>query len=57
MDLDKLTPEEYRARYEALQAAARALAARPPAVGIMISRPAGTTRSVSPPAPARCPIG
>jgi len=32
MDLDKLTPEEYRARYEALQAAARALAARPPAV-------------------------
>jgi urea carboxylase-associated protein 2 len=32
MDLDKLTPEEYRARYEGLQAAARALAAKPPAV-------------------------
>jgi uncharacterized protein YcgI (DUF1989 family) len=32
MDLDKLTPEEYRARYEGLQAAARALAAAPPAV-------------------------
>jgi urea carboxylase-associated protein 2 len=30
MDLDSLTPEQYRARYEALQAAARARAAAPP---------------------------
>lgn len=29
LDLDKLTPEQYRARYEALQAAARARAASP----------------------------
>jgi len=32
MDLDRLTPDEYRARYEGLQAAARALAAQPPPV-------------------------
>jgi urea carboxylase-associated protein 2 len=32
IDLDGLTPAQYRARYEALQAAARALAAAPPAV-------------------------
>lgn len=32
IDLDRLTPEQYRARYEALQAAARALAAAPPVV-------------------------
>ncbi len=31
-DLDRLTPAQYRVRYEALQAAARALAAAPPAV-------------------------
>jgi urea carboxylase-associated protein 2 len=31
-NLDSLTPEQYRARYEALQDAARALAAAPPAV-------------------------
>ncbi len=30
LDLDRLTPEQYRARYEALQAAARARAAAPP---------------------------
>ena len=29
LDLDKLTPEQYRARYEALQAQARARAAAP----------------------------
>jgi urea carboxylase-associated protein 2 len=33
LDLDGLTPEQYRARYEALQAAARARAAAPPAAG------------------------
>jgi len=32
LDLDRLTPAQYRARYEALQAAARALAAAPPTV-------------------------
>ncbi len=32
VDLERLTPAEYRARYEALQAEARALAAAPPAV-------------------------
>jgi uncharacterized protein YcgI (DUF1989 family) len=32
IDLDRLTPEQYRARYEALQAAARALAAAPPPI-------------------------
>ncbi len=32
LDLDKLTPEEYRARYLALQEAARARAAAPPAI-------------------------
>lgn len=32
LDLDSLTPDQYRARYEALQEAARALAATPPAV-------------------------
>ncbi len=29
LNLDKLTPEQYRARYEALQARARARAAAP----------------------------
>jgi uncharacterized protein YcgI (DUF1989 family) len=32
LDLDKLSPEQYRARYQALQAAARARAASPPAI-------------------------
>jgi len=32
LDLDRLTPAQYRARYEALQDAARALAAAPPPV-------------------------
>ncbi len=32
LDLDRLTPEQYRARYEALQAAARARAATPAAI-------------------------
>ncbi len=32
LDLDKLSPEQYRARYQALQEAARARAASPPAI-------------------------
>ncbi len=32
LDLDKLSPEQYRARYQALQAAARARAASPPSI-------------------------
>jgi urea carboxylase-associated protein 2 len=44
LDLDKLTPEEYRARYLALQEAARKRAATPPAVPSIVPLPDGAVR-------------
>lgn len=51
LDLDRLTPEQYRARYEALQAAARARAATPAAIPeIAALDPATVTKTESIPA-------
>lgn len=44
LDLDKLTPEEYRARYLALQEAARKRAATPPATPGILPLPDQTVR-------------
>jgi urea carboxylase-associated protein 2 len=44
LDLDKLTPEQYRARYLALQEAARKRAASPPALPGLTPFPAGAIR-------------
>jgi uncharacterized protein len=44
LDLDKLTPEQYRARYMALQEAARTRAASPPAQPAVAALPPETVR-------------